>query len=107
MADDSELDTVVVEFTCPTEEAHEPNNPVAQLIGVFRKAKRRFTVEEYRISRDEILTHPDWRDWRESHAGDIPAEVTTFVFMSSEEDRPTFGRLFEGWMQEKEQQAKE
>jgi hypothetical protein len=107
MTDDSELNTVVVEFTCPSEQAHEPNNPVDQLIEVFSKAKLRFVVEEYRISREEILADPGWQEWRESHEGDIPAEVTTFVFLSSEENRPTFGRLFEDWTSAKERQAGE
>ncbi len=105
MADDGELNTVVLEFTCPSEQAHEPNHPVDQLIEVFRKARLRFAVEEYRISREEIATHPDWKDWRESHEGDIPAEVITFVFLSSEENRSTFGRLFEDWMRENKQKA--
>ncbi len=107
MTDDSELNTVVVEFTCPSEQAHEPDNPVDQLIEVFSKAKLRFVVEEYRISREEILADPGWQEWRESHEGDIPAEVTTFVFLSSEENRPIFGRLFEDWTPEKKQQAGE
>jgi hypothetical protein len=107
MTDDSELNTVVVEFTCPSEQAHEPNNPVDQLIEVFSKAKLRFVVEEHRISREEILADPGWQEWRESHEGDIPAEVTTFVFLSSEENRPTFGRLFEDWTSAKERQAGE
>jgi hypothetical protein len=107
MADDEELNTVVVEFTCPSEQAHKPNNPVDQLMEMFRSAKLLFSLEEYHISRAEIMTHPDWKEWRESHRGDIPAEVTRFVFLSSEENRPALGRLFEGWMQEKERRAKE
>ncbi len=54
MTDDRELNTVVVEFTCPSEQAHEPDNPVDRLIEVFSKAKLRFVVEEYRISRGPI-----------------------------------------------------
>jgi len=107
MTDDSELNTVVVEFTCPSDQAHEPNSPVDQLIELFRKAKLRFVVEEYRIPREEILTDPGWQEWRESHEGDIPAEVTTFVFLSSEENKPVLGRLFENWTPEKKQQAGE
>jgi hypothetical protein len=107
MADEHELNTVVVEFNCPSEQADGPNNPVGQLIEVFNRTKLRFAVEEYRISREEILADPYWKDWRDSHEGDIPAELALFVFLCSEENRPTFCRLFEGWMQEKERQAKE
>jgi hypothetical protein len=106
MTDDSELNTVVLEFTCPSEQAHEPNNPVDQLIEVFSETKLRFVVEEYCISREEILADPGWQEWRESHEGDIPAEVTTFVFLSSEENKPSLGRLFEDWMREKDHRQK-
>jgi hypothetical protein len=106
MIHEDELNTVVVEFTCPSEKASGPDNPVEQLVEIFRKTKLRFASEEYRISREELLTHPDWSQWRESHEGEVPDEVTTFVFLSSEENRPVFGRLFEGWMREQEQRAK-
>ncbi len=107
MTDDSELNTVVVEFTCPSGQAHEPDNPVDQLIEVFSKTGLRFVVEEYRISREEILADSGWQEWRESHEGEIPTEVTTFVFLSSEENRPTFGRLFEDWTSAQKRQAGE
>lgn len=99
-ADDG-LNAVVAEFTCPSEQANQPNNPVEQLTGAFRKAGLRFAVDEYRISREEILVHPDWKDWRESHQGAIPSEVATFVFLCSEQDQPAFCRIFEQWTEAK------
>jgi hypothetical protein len=101
------LNTVVVEFTCPSEQANEPDNPVDQLTRVFKDTGLRFAIDEYRISREELLVHPDWKDWRESHEGGVPPEVTTFVFLSSEQDCPTLCRLFDQWMEGKRRQANE
>ena len=93
---EEDFDTVLVEFMCEPDDAHNENSPIHLAANRYIAAGLKFVVDEFRYPRDEVLQDSNFDDWIVSLEGPVPPEVSRFVFMCRKDDKPLFAEVDAG-----------